>query len=164
MKVCSRDLCALHPTGEVLPLEDRGIRGTLSIQSTPQAKPGPWKWDLWGSQLITAPIEVGPTFYTGKSQRVPTAWAIWRSKGLWKALHKCLWKRQLHSLQVGHLAEDAPTSLVIGGYQRARDIKWPFLVRKLQYQASRLNLRPLLCETQQTIYQSIIVSSRSHQN
>lgn len=43
MKVCSRDLCALHPTGEVLPLEDRGIRGALSIQSTPQAKPGPLK-------------------------------------------------------------------------------------------------------------------------
>lgn len=50
------------------------IKGTASNQSTPQAKPGPWKWDLCGSQLITAPIEVSPRFYTGKAQRVPTPW------------------------------------------------------------------------------------------
>ncbi len=111
MNVTSFDLCALHPTtvSEVFPSVDWGLRGATSIQSTPQAKPGPWKWDLWGSQLITAPIEVSPTFYTGKSQRVPTPWAIWRSEGLWKASHECLWKWHSPSLQPGHLAEDAPT-------------------------------------------------------
>lgn len=38
-----------NPTGEALPLEGQGKRGTASIQSAPQAKPEPWKWDLWGS-------------------------------------------------------------------------------------------------------------------
>lgn len=111
--------------------------GTASIQSTPQAKPEPRKWDLRSSQLITMPIEVSPTFYTSKSQWGPAAWAIWRSKGLWEALHKCLWKRHSRSLQVGH-------SDTKEGYQRATGIKWPFLVCDVPYQTNGLNLQLLL--------------------
>lgn len=122
MNVTSYHLCAPHPSGvsEVFPLRAPRYK-RVSMQSTPRAKPGPWKWDLWGSQLITAPIEVSPTFYTGKSLRVPTPWGILRSEGPWKALHECLRRRHLHSLQPGHMAKDAPTGPLIRGYQRARD-------------------------------------------
>ena len=67
-------LVIIRPTmiQDGFPSEDRSLRGTVGIQSTPRAKPGPWKQDLWGSRLISAPIDVSPTFYTGKSQRVPT--------------------------------------------------------------------------------------------
>lgn len=120
MTVTSADPCDLHPNDDSggFPLEDRSLRGTVGIQSTPRGKPGPWKQDLWGSRLISAPIEVSPTFYTSKSQRVPTPEL---SEGLQKASHECLLKLHVHSLQPGHLAEDAPTDLVIRGYPRARD-------------------------------------------
>lgn len=104
MKPTACGLCASHPAGvsDAFPSEDQGKRGTVRIQSTPRVKPGPWKWDLWGSQLITAPIEVSPTFCTGKSQRVPTPLAIRRFEGLWKALHVCAWGSGIftHSNQV----------------------------------------------------------------
>lgn len=105
-------VCALDQTAVFL-----RYKREASFQSTPQAKLGPWKWDLCGSQLIIAPIEVSPRFYTGKAQQVPTRWAIRRSEWLWNATLECLSERHFDLVQPGHLAKNSLTGLLIRGYQ-----------------------------------------------
>lgn len=163
MTVTSADPCDLHPNDDSggFPLEDRSLRGTVGIQSTPRGKPGPWKQDLWGSRLISAPIEVSPTFYTSKSQRVPTPWAIWRTaKGIaWVFVEAACSLTPTRSL--GWRRSHRPCDQGLPERKRLTD---HFGSSVLEYQASRPNLHLLSHKTLQRIHQSIIVSSRPRRN
>lgn len=128
MKPAGWPLSASNQCSSSISLRVPGVRGP-SIQSTPRAKPGPWKWDLWSSRLITAPIEVRPRFNAGRSQRAPTTPAIWRCEGLWEASQECLRKRHFHLVQPGHLAEEAPGGLQMRSFQRGAELPFGLSIR-----------------------------------
>lgn len=157
---------------EGFPCEDRGVRVAASIQSTPRAKPGPWKWDLWGSQWSLRPLKSVPDSTLANLSGVPTPWAIWRTvKGIacvfGSAIFAC-------SNRVTWLPQAWKT-----GFTKDQETKWPFWVLMCNIcdisqdssykgwgpqRASRLNLDLLPSETLQRIHQSIIVSSCPRQN
>lgn len=85
----------------VFPSKGWGIRGTTSIQSTSRAKPGPWKRDLRGSQLITEPIlSQSHILHRQVSAGANTLSDDLKDCEMSETLHECLWKHRFQSNRV----------------------------------------------------------------
>lgn len=82
-----------------------------AFKAQPKLSPGPWKWDLWGSQLIAGPHWSQSQILHCKSHGVPTPQAIQK---IWRTVKGIAWA----FVKRGHLAEDTPTGSVISPHQR----------------------------------------------
>lgn len=75
-----------------------------AFKAHPKLSPGPWKWDLWSSQLIAGPHWSQSQILHCKSHGVPTPQAIQK---IWRTVKGIAWA----FVKQGHLAEDTPTAL-----------------------------------------------------